>query len=214
MDLAQTYGPVPRMGVLPNAVEQRRGALEPYSGGEKIILFAARMEAVKGPLLLLKAVAILKKRNHLNGMRFLMVGGGSLHKKVKMAIDRNGLGSIVTLENAAPFERMADLYKSSYALVLPSVVEGYPTTILEAGTYGIPAIATRTIGNSDAIEDGETGLLFPLHDAEGLAETMLRLAGDAAWRNRLGENAFERSKKFTIKNTANAFVEAIGQQLY
>jgi len=212
MDLAQTYGPVPGMGVLPNAVEQRQDAPLPYTGGEKTFLFAARMEAVKNPILLLKAVCSLKARDLHTGMKFLLVGGGAFYKKVGEEIDRNGLGSIVTLENAAPFERMADLYRSAYALVLPSVVEGYPTTILEAGTFGVPAIATRTIGNSDAIVHGETGLLFNRGDAEELAAAMLNLANDPLFRNQLGNNAFERSKKFTIKNTADVFVKALEDQ--
>lgn len=209
MDLAKTYGDIPGMGVLPNAVEQSQDPPLHYSSGEKVFLFAARMEAVKDPMLLLRAAGSLKARNLVNGMRFLLVGSGALYKKVEEEIVRNGLGSIVTLENAAPFERMADLYRSAYALVLPSVVEGYPTTILEAGTFGVPAIATWTIGNSEAIINGETGLLFQRGDAEGLAGALLDLANDPDLRNRLGRNAFEWSKRFAIKNTADTFVGAL-----
>jgi glycosyltransferase involved in cell wall biosynthesis len=115
----------------------------------------------------------------------------------------------VTLEPAAPFARMAELYRSAWALVLPSIVEGYPTTILEAGTFGVPAIATRTVGNSDAVIDGETGLLFPRGDGEALAAALHRVACEPGLRDRLGKNAFERSKKFTIKNTADVFVQAL-----
>ena len=209
MDLAKTYGDIPGMRVLPNAVEQAQEAPLPYSAGDKIFLFAGRMEAVKDPVLILKAAARLKEKNHIAGMRFLFVGSGSLYKKVEEEIKRHDLGSFVTLEPAAPFSRMADLYRSSYALVLPSIVEGYPTTILEAGTFGVPALATQTIGNSDAIVHGETGLLFRRGDAEELAMALLAIAEDHEDRNRLGKNAFERSKMFSIKNTADIFVEVL-----
>jgi glycosyltransferase involved in cell wall biosynthesis len=214
MDLARRYGEIPGMGVLPNAVgpfsdSGRQDVSMRHTGTEKVFLFAARMEAVKDPLLLLKAAIMMKSRGQTGDMRFRLVGSGALYGKIAAAISANDLGSIVSLEHAAPFERMADLYRSTYALVLPSVVEGYPTTVLEAATFGVPAIATETIGNSDAISHQETGLLFPPGDAEGLAVAMLLLARDSDLRDRLGGNARERSKKFTIKNTADVFVKAI-----
>ena len=164
MDLAQTYGTVPGMGVLPNGVKQNQEAPLPYTGGEKIFLFAARMEAVKGPLLLSKPFADLKDRKLIAGMRFLLVGGARFIKKSKRKWPGTVSGRSSRWSARRRCELMAGLYRSSYALVLPSVCQGISATILEAGTFGVPAIATRTIGNSDAMVDGETGLLFALEN--------------------------------------------------
>lgn len=213
LDLALTYGPVPSPSVLPNAVCIHQSFPCRYEKGEKDFLFAARMESVKNPLLLLDAVRILWDRGLPAETRVLMFGSGSLYKKVKERILRYGLENTVSLEPVLPFEKMPELYSRAYALLIPSVVEGFPTTVLEAGAFGVPAVGSDTIGNRDAIIDRETGILVRLNDSEGLADAMHKLASDPSLRNRLGEAAFARSKEFTIQRTADTFVTALDSGL-
>jgi len=59
--------------------------------------------------------------------------------------------------------------------VLPSYREGMPRSVLEAMAMGRPVISTHAPGCRDAVEDGYTGLLVPVADAEALAEAMIRL---------------------------------------
>jgi glycosyltransferase involved in cell wall biosynthesis len=209
MECALSYGPIPRPQVLPNAPQIKAEAPLPCPAGDRLFLFAGRMEKVKNPVLLVHAMQELKNSGRAGGIRLLMVGGGNIFDRVEHEIARCGLQGLITLEPAAPFERMAELYRSTYALVLPSVVEGFPTTILEAGAFGVPTIASNTIGNRDAIVPNETGLLVPLGDAPALAGAMFRLSQDSAQRNRLGRGAFNRSREFTIERTAEAFVRTL-----
>ena len=76
---------------------------------------------------------------------------------------------------------------------LPSYREGFGTVIIEAAASGIPAVASRIYGVTDAIEDGVTGLLFEPHDVEALAGCMRRLASDRVLRLAMGENARTRA---------------------
>ena len=64
--------------------------------------------------------------------------------------------------------------------------EGMPHVIAEAGAARLPVIATPDNGALEQIAEGETGLLTTYDDPAGVAERMLRLAGDAALRARLG----------------------------
>lgn len=57
-------------------------------------------------------------------------------------------------------------------LCLPSHREGFGMVIIEAAALGVPAIGTRIHGVTDAIEDGQTGLLVPLGDVEALAKAI------------------------------------------
>lgn len=57
-------------------------------------------------------------------------------------------------------------------LCLPSYREGFGMVIIEAAAVGVPAIGTRIHGITDAIEDGQTGLLVPLGDVEALAKAI------------------------------------------
>ncbi len=77
-------------------------------------------------------------------------------------------------------------------LCLPSYREGFPMTIIEAGACGVPAMASRIYGITDALEDGVTGLLHEPHDIAGIVRLLRRLATDADERQRLGERARAR----------------------
>ncbi len=73
--------------------------------------------------------------------------------------------------------------------VLPSYREGFGSVVIEAAACGIPTVASRIYGLTDAVEEGETGLLHPPADIAALHETLARLCGDAEMRARLGEKA-------------------------
>lgn len=77
--------------------------------------------------------------------------------------------------------------------VLPSYREGFGSTVIEAATCGVPAIASRIYGLTDAVVDGVTGFLVPPRDPASLALRMRELAGDASLRQRLGMAARERA---------------------
>lgn len=78
-------------------------------------------------------------------------------------------------------------------LVLPSYREGFGMVVIEAGAVGLPAIASRIYGVTDALEEGRTGLLFQPGDVPALRAAMQRLLDDAPLREALGARARERA---------------------
>jgi glycosyltransferase involved in cell wall biosynthesis len=58
--------------------------------------------------------------------------------------------------------------------------------LMESMCAGLPVVATRIAGSSEAVIEGETGLLVPSEDAPALAHAITRLARDATARERLG----------------------------
>lgn len=80
-------------------------------------------------------------------------------------------------------------------LILPSHREGFGTSVIEAAACGIPTIGSRIYGLTDAIVDGETGLLVPVGDAVGIADAMIRLASDQGFRLTLGRQALARVQR-------------------
>ena len=93
--------------------------------------------------------------------------------------------------SAVPERYMA----ASDVLCLPSYREGFPTTIIEAAAVGLPAVGSRIYGITDAIVEGETGLLFEAGDVQQLALSMRTLARDASLRQRMGQRAKERAER-------------------
>lgn len=76
---------------------------------------------------------------------------------------------------------------------LPSHREGFGQVIIEAAACGVPTIATRIYGITDAVEDGKTGLLFTAGDVATLTQYLSRLVGDSALRVQMGEAARVRA---------------------
>jgi len=89
-------------------------------------------------------------------------------------------------------------------LCLPSYREGFGTTIIEAASAGLPTIASRIYGITDAIDEGVTGLLHPPGDVSDLAKKMRILAGDKELRRTLGCAGRERARLYYSKDTVTA----------
>lgn len=76
---------------------------------------------------------------------------------------------------------------------LPSHREGFGQVIIEAGASGVPAVASRIYGITDAVEDGKTGLLFPAGDTAALKQALLELIVNRELRQQMGEAARVRA---------------------
>jgi glycosyltransferase involved in cell wall biosynthesis len=78
---------------------------------------------------------------------------------------------------------------------LPSYREGFGLTIIEAAACGLPSVASRIYGITDAVIEGHTGLMFPAGDVNALAFAVRKLLTDLELRLMLGENARLRAQK-------------------
>ena len=70
--------------------------------------------------------------------------------------------------------------------VLPSHREGFGSTVIEAAACGLPTVASRIYGLTDAVVDGGTGLLHECGDVQGLAAALAILSADSDKRSRMG----------------------------
>lgn len=84
---------------------------------------------------------------------------------------------------------MADAYRQASVVCLPSYREGLPKALMEAAASGRALAAADVPGCREVVVHDDTGLLFPVRDAAGLAAALERLLGDAALRRRLAANA-------------------------
>jgi glycosyltransferase involved in cell wall biosynthesis len=86
-----------------------------------------------------------------------------------------------------------ELMAASDILCLPSYREGFGMVILEAAATGIPSIASRIYGITDAVVDGVTGLLHEPGNIEGIVECMKKFTADKHLRTLMGQNARQRA---------------------
>lgn len=132
--------------------------------------------------------------------RLVIVGdfGDVFHTHVPelhAAVARLGLGERVRFTGFVPDDELAYLYTRAYALVMPSLMEGFGLPAVEAMACGTPVIAS-TAGSLPEVV-GDSGLLCDPTDVEALADAMRSLVDDPSRRDRLARLALERSAIFT-----------------
>jgi alpha-maltose-1-phosphate synthase len=92
---------------------------------------------------------------------------------------------------------LPELYADADAFVLPSLVEGFALTALEAMACGLPVVvSTHTFGR-DLIADGLDGFVVPIRDTSALTERLAALASSRDLRESMGRAARQRAEEFT-----------------
>jgi glycosyltransferase involved in cell wall biosynthesis len=136
----------------------------------------------KGYVYGLHAIELLKQR----GLRFsyTIIGEGEDRKKLEEFITMKRLGDVVTMlgyQDARLALPNYDMY------LLPSVKEGLPYILLEAGKVSLPVVATITGGVPEIIRHEETGLLVQPKDIEAMANALEVMMSDRKNAKHLGQ---------------------------
>lgn len=105
-------------------------------------------------------------------------------------------------------EKVLDIISQYDAFLLPTYYrgEGYPGTILEAYSAGLPIICTRWRALTEIVDDN-SGILIESHDANALYEAMQRLIDDDALYARLQKGAKKKREEFSSEVWTEKFVE-------
>ncbi len=145
--------------------------------------------------------------------RLAVVGDGPMRAELegraeRLALDPERFRFFGFDPPAARQLRSVDLF------VLPSAWEAFPISILEAMACGVAQVATDVGGTSEALLDGETGLLCPPGDPAALAGRVVEILGDARRRSAMGTAARERHDRlFTVDRMVERTAEVYEQVL-
>jgi len=172
----------PHVRVIPNGVEIPAVTGEPEPPLH--VLFAGRLSEEKGILEFLEAT---------DGVPRVIVGDGPLRSRAAGAI------------GFVPHAELGPYYERAAVVCVPSRREGYGVVAREAMAYGRPVVATAVGGLTEAVADGETGLLVPPGNPAALRSAIERLLRDSELRQRLGALARARAVEHL---SWNAYVEA------
>jgi glycosyltransferase involved in cell wall biosynthesis len=166
------------------------------------LLTVARHDPVKGLDVLLSAMALVPE-----SVRLVVIGDGSETGNLRAQARALALGDRVEFRSLPWEVRAADLMWSFDGLVLPSRVEGFPVTIVEAMLAGLPVVATDVGSVDEAVVPGETGWIVPSEDSAALAAAITELTSDLPAAQLMGRRAREIALgRFTIDATVDAYV--------
>jgi glycosyltransferase involved in cell wall biosynthesis len=157
-----------------------------------LIITVANLIPYKGHVELIKAAALVARR--YSNTVFLLVGKDhGIRKNLEKLAQQLGLvDRIIFLGQRYDIPQ---LLAASDISVLPSHEEGFSNVVLESMAAGLPVVATRVGGNSEAIVDGMTGWLVPPQNPEQLAYKIIDLLNDSQKARRWGEQGEKRIKE-------------------
>jgi D-inositol-3-phosphate glycosyltransferase len=183
--------------------------------GRRVVLFAGRLEPLKGAATLLEAVASLTAQPGFTDLALLVVGDdsgdgaasparqGGERRRLELYAEGTGLRERVRFLGAISQERLGDYYALADVCVVPSRTESFGLVALEAQALGTPVVAAAVGGLREIVEDGVTGLLVEGRNPERYAEAIAAVLGDPRRRDDMSEAAKRRAATFTWTRAAD-----------
>ncbi len=118
-------------------------------------------------------------------VRFVFIGDGIWRDRLQNEAERLGVRHAIHFLGLVPPGRIPELLQAVDAVVHPSLREGLARVLPQSLLVGRPVISYDVDGAKEVVLP-ETGILLPPRSIEGLRDGILRLAGDADLRHRLG----------------------------
>lgn len=173
-----------------------------------------RIEEVKDPMNLAMAfVRLLEESPELaSTARLAIIGDGSHLPAVKSYLRDSGVESLCWLPGAR--QDIADILSEFDLYVLPSKGEGISNTILEAMACGLPVVATTVGGNSELVDDGNTGTLVPPSNPQAMSEAIAPYIVDRCKREEHGGAGRKRAEdNFSLDVMIDRYIQLYDRAL-
>jgi L-malate glycosyltransferase len=180
--------------------------------GAPVVGNVAALVPHKGQRHLIEAAHLVVQQ--MPDARFVILGEGELREHLERQVKEYRLEKHVLLPGFRT--DVLGCMKSFDLVAMSSVTEGLGTSLLDAMAASRPIVATRAGGIPEIVEDGLNGVLVPPRDHREMARQIVRLLGDAALRQRMGEAGLARVRKdFTVERmverTAAVYARVAGR---
>jgi glycosyltransferase involved in cell wall biosynthesis len=197
-----------RIAVAPPGIDDRF-----TPGGQRsrtpLVVSVGRLVPVKRFDVLMRSLAAVKQ--HHPRLEAVICGEGYERPALESLRAELGATEWLHLPGHVEDDELVDWYRRAWVVASSSQREGWGMTLTEAGACGAPAVATAIAGHSDAVVDGESGLL--VDDVDDLTGALDRVLGDDVLRSRLSRGALARSRWFTWGATARRALEALAAEV-
>ena len=175
-----------------------------------IILMVARLDKQKDHMTLLKAFELVNKE--IENARLWLVGDGPLLNDLELYVQKNNIEKNVDFLGWQT--NLIDYFLRSDIFVLSSNREGFPYSLIEAMSFGLPIVCTNTpYGPSEILDNGKYGYLVPMKDHIKMKEAILELLINKETHRRYSQLALERSSLFTTEIMINNYAVEIEKLL-
>ncbi len=169
-----------------------------------IVLTVGRLDPRKNHAAVIQAVAELAPS--WPKLVYVIAGGeGRRWRRLPELAKRLGVADRVVFAGSVSTETKIAMYGGCDVFAMPAVrdrsdVEGFGMVFLEASACGKPTLAGKEGGQSEAVVDGQTGLVVDGADPRQVARALERLISDTTLRQRLGQAGREHAQGFDWAN--------------
>lgn len=220
-DLIEAYWANPeRVFVVPPGVDlatfhpMERGAArrEIGYGTGRLLLFVGRLERLKGVEIAIRALALLRDRQH-DDVRLLILGEDSREgdesekDRLKGIADAAGVRDRVDFVGSVAHHELPFFYGAADVCVMPSYSESFGLVALEAQACGCPVVASGVSGLRSVVRDGVSGYLIDAHEPAEYAERIGRLLEDREIAQQMGRRGSLLAQRFSWTRTADRLDE-------
>jgi D-inositol-3-phosphate glycosyltransferase len=173
-------------------------------GGRRVILFAGRIQPLKGLALAVHCLAELDDPT----VTLLIVGGPSGSdgeaelSRVRGLVAELGVEDQVRFVAPQPHDHLAEYYRAADVCLVPSRTESFGLVALEAAACGTPVVAASVGGLRSLVDDGHTGFLVEGRDPADFATPVAVLLEDAGLAAAMGVSAAAHSRRYSWSTTA------------
>ncbi|MBD5786690.1 D-inositol-3-phosphate glycosyltransferase [Cellulosimicrobium terreum] len=194
------FSPLPDAG--PGALDAARAALRAELGlpaDGPLVLFAGRVQLLKAPDVLVRALGVLAGRGgHVPTL--VVLGGPSGRRTAVRELEalahQEGVAAQVVVRPPVPRDELARYYRAADVVAVPSHNETFGLVAAEAQASGTPVVAAAVGGLRTVVADDVSGVLVPGHDPAAWADALGDLLADDERRARLGRGARRASERY------------------
>lgn len=174
---------------------------------KKYVLFPARLEKLKGLLILVDAMDEIFKRNP--DINLVIVGrlSADIYDGAWADFYARNEERICIIEHM-PQEQLIPIMRDSFCVLVPSLWESFSMTCVESMALGKIVIGTRMTGMEEIIEDGMNGFLVDPNNAVMLADAIQHvLMQSGRERMYIEENARKSAGRYDMRKMADRLID-------
>jgi glycosyltransferase involved in cell wall biosynthesis len=179
------------------------------SPGSTTALYVGRLAPEKNLQVMLESVALAMEQDP--ALRLIIVGDGPMRQDLISMSRALGIGSRVRVEGAKPREKVDEYYAACDLFVFCSVTETQGLVVMEAMSYGLPAVLAAGGGASDPLIDGVNGCLCH-NDPDAISKAILRVC-ESDRLPILSQGARKSSRRWSIDQMTERILGVYGEVL-
>jgi glycosyltransferase involved in cell wall biosynthesis len=208
-----------KISVIPNGVapifrlqDGQQPDLRPVGKQEPYLLYVGNLKPHKNLIRLLSAFAIFRNHTHLD-WKLLLVGPGGKDESKQLDLHGANLGisNSIFFQNNVAQECLPGLYRKAQLLVLPSLIEGFGLSVVEAMACGTPVACSNASSLPEVA--GDAARYFNPLNVEDIASALEDLALSEELRARLRHNGLKRAGQFSWDESARQHSEVFDRVL-